>query len=163
VVTDSPPMPGARNVSPTVVAVTAPVAYVRLHGRNAATWNKRGGAASERFDYLYSEAELREWVGPLRELAGEAEQAHALFNDTSQLPCASSGGRASRRPRAGPRPRRRRDRSGVARGRARPEPAARRALSSRPADPAARRRPLVRRAPRGLSRCRDVLRRPRRP
>ena len=30
-------------------------AYVRFHGRNLGTWNKRGGSAAERFDYLYSD------------------------------------------------------------------------------------------------------------
>ena len=58
---------------PTVVATTAPIAYVRFHGRNLGTWNKRGGSAAERFDYLYSDEELDEWVGPLQELAGQAE------------------------------------------------------------------------------------------
>jgi uncharacterized protein YecE (DUF72 family) len=58
--------------------------YVRFHGRNAATWNVRGGSAAERFDYLYSEEELREWVPPLRELAGAAEEAYAFFNNNNQ-------------------------------------------------------------------------------
>ena len=35
------PRTEARNVLPTVVATTTPTAYVRFHGRNAATWNKR--------------------------------------------------------------------------------------------------------------------------
>ena len=64
-------------------AVTSDTAYVRFHGRNLATWNKRGGSAAERFDYLYSEDELKEWVPTLRELAGEAKQAFALFNNNS--------------------------------------------------------------------------------
>src|SRR6266513_4874367 len=77
---------------PTVVARTSPTAYVRLHGRNASTWNKRGGSASERFDYLYGEEELREWVEPLRELAGDAEQAFVFMNTNSS----SSDGRGGR-------------------------------------------------------------------
>ena len=68
VIVDSPRIEGAKNVAPTVLALTSPTAYVRFHGRNAETWNKRGGSASERFDYLYSDEELHEWVGPLREL-----------------------------------------------------------------------------------------------
>jgi len=74
------PRTGGRNVVPTVLALTTPTCYVRFHGRNAKTWNARGGSAAERFDHLYSEDELREWVDPLRELAGQAEQAFALFN-----------------------------------------------------------------------------------
>jgi uncharacterized protein YecE (DUF72 family) len=85
VVVDAPQVE-AKNVPPTVLEVTAPIAYVRFHGRNAGTWNVRGGSASERFDYLYSEEELREWVPQLRELAGQAEQAFAVFNNNNRSP-----------------------------------------------------------------------------
>src|SRR5262245_48616365 len=78
------PRTEARNVSPTVVATTTPTAYVRFHGRNAATWNKRTGSAAERFDYLYSEDELGEWAEPLAELSGESEQAFAMFNNNGR-------------------------------------------------------------------------------
>jgi uncharacterized protein YecE (DUF72 family) len=83
VVVDAPRSETAKNLVPTVVATTSPLAYVRLHGRNLATWNKRGGSAAERFDYLYSDEELGEWVEPLRELAGQAEQAYAFFNNNA--------------------------------------------------------------------------------
>jgi uncharacterized protein YecE (DUF72 family) len=82
------PRSEAKNLVPTVVALTSPTAYVRLHGRNAATWNVRGGSASDRFDYLYSEDELREWVDPLRSLSDEAEQAYVLFNNNRWSPSA---------------------------------------------------------------------------
>lgn len=80
VVVDAPKT-DAKNLVPTVVAATSPLAYVRMHGRNAGTWNVRGGSASDRFDYLYSEDELREWAGPLRELAESAEEVYVLFNN----------------------------------------------------------------------------------
>jgi uncharacterized protein YecE (DUF72 family) len=82
------PRTEARNLVPTVVALTTRTAYLRLHGRNAGTWNRRGGSAAERFDYLYSEDELREWVEPLGELAERAENAYVLFNNNgrSQVP-----------------------------------------------------------------------------
>ncbi len=80
VVVDAPKT-DAKNLVPTVIAATSPLAYVRLHGRNAATWNVRGGSASDRFDYLYSEDELREWTGPLRELAESTEEVYVLFNN----------------------------------------------------------------------------------
>ncbi len=83
VTVDAPKSESAKNLVPTVPAVTSDTAYVRFHGRNLATWNKRGGSAAERFDYLYSEDELKEWVPTLRELAGEAKQAFALFNNNS--------------------------------------------------------------------------------
>ena len=83
VIVDAPRME-ARNVSPTVVATTSPTAYIRFHGRNAATWNKRTGSAAERFDYLYSEEELGEWVSPLAELSGQAENVYAMFNNNGR-------------------------------------------------------------------------------
>ena len=83
-VTVDAPHSDAANVPRTVPAVTAPTAYVRFHGRNAGTWNKRGGGASQRFDYTYGEGELRERVEPLRELAGQAEEAYAFFNNNNQ-------------------------------------------------------------------------------
>jgi uncharacterized protein YecE (DUF72 family) len=75
------PKTEAKNLVPTVVALTSPLAYVRMHGRNAKTWNVRGGSASDRFDYLYSAEELREWASTLRKVSEEAEEAYVLFNN----------------------------------------------------------------------------------
>jgi uncharacterized protein YecE (DUF72 family) len=88
------PKTAARNLVPTVVATTSDTAYVRFHGRNASTWNKRTGSAAERFDYLYSEGELEDWVPPLRELAGDAESVFAMFNNNgrSQMPATGLDG-----------------------------------------------------------------------
>ena len=83
VVVDAPRTDG-KNVPLTVQALTAPILYVRLHGRNADTWNVRGGSAAERFDYLYPEQELAEWVDPLRELSEQAQEAYVLFNNNNR-------------------------------------------------------------------------------
>jgi uncharacterized protein YecE (DUF72 family) len=91
VIVDAPRIEGARNLVPTVLALTSPTAYIRFHGRNAGTWNKRGGGAAERFDYLYSDGELREWVGPLRDLSEQAEQAYAFFNNNATSPDGRGG------------------------------------------------------------------------
>jgi uncharacterized protein YecE (DUF72 family) len=72
---------GFPNSTPALAAVTAPLAMVRLHGRNAETWEVKTGAASDRFKYLYEEAELREWVPRVRELAAQARAVHVLFNN----------------------------------------------------------------------------------
>jgi uncharacterized protein YecE (DUF72 family) len=85
VVVDAPKT-DARNVPPTVAATTSPTAYVRFHGRNADTWNVRGRSAAERFDYLYDDAELREWVEPMRELGASAERVYAMFNNNNRSP-----------------------------------------------------------------------------
>jgi uncharacterized protein YecE (DUF72 family) len=64
-----------------VAVATAGLAIVRLHGRNADTWDSRTGAASDRFRYLYSDAELEEWVPHVRELARQTQAVHVLFNN----------------------------------------------------------------------------------
>ena len=90
------PSTRASNVSPRVAAATSRVAYVRFHGRNAETWNVRGGSAADRFDWLYSEEDLAEWVAPLARLAGEAEEVYAMFNNNRD-DFAPRGGRLLRR------------------------------------------------------------------
>ena len=87
------PKTEAKNLVPTVVAATSPLAYVRMHGRNAKTWNVRGGSASDRFDYLYEPDELREWVEPLRELSEQADDVYVLFNNNrwSKAPAGFDG------------------------------------------------------------------------
>jgi uncharacterized protein YecE (DUF72 family) len=78
------PHTGARNLVPTVVAATSETAYLRLHGRNADTWNVRGRSAAERFDYLYSHDELAEWSEPLRELSSLSARTYAMFNNNGR-------------------------------------------------------------------------------
>lgn len=77
VVVDAPAASGL----PAVVDATADLAVVRFHGRNDETWNKRNISAAERFDYLYDDLELAEWVPRLRDLAGRAKSLHALMNN----------------------------------------------------------------------------------
>jgi uncharacterized protein YecE (DUF72 family) len=90
VVVDAP-RSEAKNLVPTVVATTSRTAYVRFHGRNAGTWNKRTGSAAERFDHLYSPDELAEWVEPLRELADEADSVYAMFNNNGRSAMPATG------------------------------------------------------------------------
>lgn len=72
---------GFKTSVPPVVAATTPVAVLRMHGQNAETWTKRVSTAAERFDYLYSEEELRAWVPRIEQLADEAREAHVLLNN----------------------------------------------------------------------------------
>jgi uncharacterized protein YecE (DUF72 family) len=73
-----------REVLPSLPAVTTDTGYVRFHGRNAGTWHKKARSAAERFDYLYSEQELEEWVPRLRELEQEADTVYAMFNNNGR-------------------------------------------------------------------------------
>jgi len=63
--------------------VTCPeLAIVRLHGRNREMWARKGLATSaERFNYLYSAAELNALAEPVKEIASRARRVHVLFNN----------------------------------------------------------------------------------
>jgi uncharacterized protein YecE (DUF72 family) len=84
VVVDAPE--GVANAIPSIWEVTNPaLAVVRLHGRNRGTWNKKGlTASSQRFDYDYSEDELKSLAKDIKPLAKKAERVHVLFNNNYQ-------------------------------------------------------------------------------
>jgi len=75
------PRVSSPNALPPLTALTSDIAYVRFHGRNAATWNARVGSAAERFRYLYTEEELAEWVEPVRHLQEQAGTVYLMFNN----------------------------------------------------------------------------------
>jgi uncharacterized protein YecE (DUF72 family) len=75
------PRTRASNVMPRIAAATHEVAYLRFHGRNWKTWNKRTRTSGERFDWLYSREDIEEWVEPIGELAGEGREVYAMFNN----------------------------------------------------------------------------------
>jgi uncharacterized protein YecE (DUF72 family) len=80
VVVDEPQ--GFSSSVPLLPEVTARCAVLRLHGRNASTWEAKGLASSaERFNYLYSKDELRELAGVVRRLSEEADEVHVVFNN----------------------------------------------------------------------------------
>lgn len=80
VAVDAPQIPGGTTMPP-VTAVTSPLGYVRLHGRNKGMWYARTASAADRFDYAYTEEELREWREPVRQLAEGTERTWVMFNN----------------------------------------------------------------------------------
>lgn len=66
---------------PPVIAATTDIAYVRMHGRNTDNWFRKGLSTAERYMYLYSDAELREWAPKVRQLSQQAKETHVLFNN----------------------------------------------------------------------------------
>jgi uncharacterized protein YecE (DUF72 family) len=72
---------GFKSSVPPVVAVTAPVAEVRFHGRNTENWEKKGISAAERFRYDYPREELEEWLPRIENMAEDADTVHALMNN----------------------------------------------------------------------------------
>lgn len=66
---------------PPVAEATTEFSVVRFHGRRRETWDKPGVGVEERFKYLYSDEELREWVPRIEKLAHETREVHALMNN----------------------------------------------------------------------------------
>jgi uncharacterized protein YecE (DUF72 family) len=104
---DEPSLPG---LLPPVARATGALAYVRFHGRNAKSWysgdeggGKGAGAGDAgtrgagtrdgtparpardrqllRYDYLYSEAELKEWADKIRDLNQKTQKTFVFFNN----------------------------------------------------------------------------------
>jgi uncharacterized protein YecE (DUF72 family) len=66
---------------PPIAVATTDLGLVRLHGRNAARWDRAARSAAERFDYRYSVEELRPWVHKARALGRVCSEVHVLFNN----------------------------------------------------------------------------------
>jgi uncharacterized protein YecE (DUF72 family) len=76
VLVDRPDLPG---LPPKSAAVTGGWSYLRFHGRNAEAWWT--GGATGRYDYLYSEEELRAELPLLRSVEEKAELLFIAFNN----------------------------------------------------------------------------------
>ncbi|NLZ43404.1 MAG: DUF72 domain-containing protein [Clostridia bacterium] len=72
--------PRLRGLMPPVARVTSDLAYLRFHGRNAARWWKHD-EPWERYDYLYSSAELQEWIPAILKLSAQAKTTFVFFNN----------------------------------------------------------------------------------
>ena len=72
----------ANSVGAHWVVTNPALAVLRLHGRNAETWNIKGAtAASDRFNYDYSEQELEGLSDSIRDMAAKVGAMHIVFNN----------------------------------------------------------------------------------
>ncbi len=74
-----------RSLEPSAQA-TGPVGYVRLHGRRYDTWFTDDAAIPgyERYNYLYSEKELRQWATRVEKVADAARDVYVITNNHYQ-------------------------------------------------------------------------------
>ena len=82
---------GFRSSLPPMAEATADIGVIRFHGRNSETWEKGGISVAERFNYLYSEAELGEWLPRISRLSAVTRQLHVLFNNCYQDKAVTNG------------------------------------------------------------------------
>ena len=73
---DEPDLPG---LIPPMALGTSKLGYIRFHGRNKNNWY--GTDSTSRYDYMYSEEELREWLPRINELSGKTEKLFIFFNN----------------------------------------------------------------------------------
>jgi uncharacterized protein YecE (DUF72 family) len=72
----------ANSVGAHWVVTNSALAVLRLHGRNAQTWNIKGAtAASDRFNYDYSDQELEGLSDSIRDMAAKVGAMHVVFNN----------------------------------------------------------------------------------
>ncbi len=69
---------GYSNSIPPVLAATSDLAVVRFHGHSE-HWDAK--TVQERFDYKYSDKELKDWAGKVKKLAADADETHVVFNN----------------------------------------------------------------------------------
>ena len=70
------------SMPPTVAVTSSRLAVVRLHGRRTETWEARNDPPTERYRYLYDEAEIEEHLRTVLELSERKEQAiHIIYNN----------------------------------------------------------------------------------
>ncbi len=62
-------------------AVTSPIGYVRLHGRNYQNWFRENAESHERYDYLYTADELNGWLDFIHEVAQRARETYVVTNN----------------------------------------------------------------------------------
>lgn len=60
--------------------VTAPIAYVRLHGRNYEQWFDSDNR-NDRYNYLYKEKELEDWKERIVQVAEKAQTTYVITNN----------------------------------------------------------------------------------
>jgi len=85
VIVDAPP---GGHAIPRVTTTTSPTAVFRLHGRNAEGWLRqlRGEEPTvrEKYDYLYSEGELRALLPEIEAVGAETEDVFISFNNNNR-------------------------------------------------------------------------------
>lgn len=78
------------------------LAVLRLHGRNASTWQSSVASAAERFRYRYSYAELAELGERVAAVAAEADEVHVVLSNAFEDDAVVNAGELAAMLSAGP-------------------------------------------------------------
>jgi uncharacterized protein YecE (DUF72 family) len=69
------------SIKPSAVSTTPEFAYVRFHGRNYENWFKKDAGRDDRYDYLYAQDELGDWVARIRQLGQKSGKVYIITNN----------------------------------------------------------------------------------
>ncbi|MDI6697864.1 MAG: DUF72 domain-containing protein [Candidatus Saccharicenans sp.] len=70
-----------NSIKPSAVVTNPLFSYVRLHGRNYKDWFREGAGRDDRYNYLYTTDELKEWIGRIRKLAEGSDRVFVITNN----------------------------------------------------------------------------------
>lgn len=79
VVVDEPQ--GLKSSVGAVAEVTKSPGIVRFHGRNRDNWERKDVQINEKYNYLYSENELKEWIPRIGLMAEKAREVFVIFKN----------------------------------------------------------------------------------
>ncbi len=74
---DQPPLKG---LIPPLAETTSNLGYIRFHGRNKEKW-WQPEHAYQRYDYLYTEQELKEWVPKIKQVVAQTNDQYIFMNN----------------------------------------------------------------------------------
>lgn len=76
-------LPAAQNEKALYTQFIGPLAYIRLHGRNAAAWYAKDDSpnGSSRYNYDYSDEELESFAPVINSAQNEGRQVQVYFNN----------------------------------------------------------------------------------
>ncbi|HSA95510.1 MAG TPA: DUF72 domain-containing protein [Acidobacteriota bacterium] len=70
-----------ESLGPSAVSTTPDFAYVRLHGRNYKDWFRDQAGRDARYDYLYAQNELEDWVARIKQLGQKSGKVYIITNN----------------------------------------------------------------------------------
>ncbi len=75
------PQYGSLATVPFVAEATTETVFFRLHGRNKANWLRKGLETAQKYNYLYSEDELKTFMPYINEFSKNMKKVYVMFNN----------------------------------------------------------------------------------
>lgn len=73
-----------KSIKPTALVTNPDLSYVRLHGRNYKNWFNEKAGRDERYNYLYSNDELEDWIERIKDLGKKSKKVIVITNNHYQ-------------------------------------------------------------------------------